>query len=90
MLQQGNAELQEDVVDKDALDRGTSDDGETDEQVAQSFPASDPPSDWSGPRGGGDPDEPLPHGEVVGRSPVPHVPGRTHPGQPVPGTLPRD
>lgn len=115
VLRQDNGELQEDVVEKDELDRpghpparSESSGEDPDEASRESFPASDPPASWAGgpedipdppdtaeaePRGASTPPSvPEPRGpaeRVIERGPVPHVPERADPADPVPGTLPR-
>lgn len=100
-LEQDNGELQEDVVAKEQRrsgDERQTGNGEVDEEVDESFPASDPPSHWSGGDDGGastaGPEQDraasdrAPAGREVGRTPVEDVPQRRRPTDPVPRTLP--
>lgn len=101
-LEQDNGELQEDVVAKKRSrsgDERPKGNGEVDEEVAESFPASDPPSHWSGGDAGGAMSRPeedrapqdrarAPQDRMVGRAPVEDVPERAHPAEAAPGTLP--
>lgn len=67
-------------------------DAELDEEGAESFPASDPPSHWSGGSGSAGDEEEMDaanRGRVVGRAPVEHPPGRRQPDDPLPGSLSR-
>lgn len=86
VLRQDNGELQEDVVAKEAPDDGTPGSSSVDEEGEESFPASDPPSEWAGAAAGEAPDPER----VVERRPVEHVPERAEPSDPVPKTLPND
>lgn len=102
VLRQDNGELQEDVVDR-AIVEGSTHDGppvpnslydELDADGEDSFPASDPPSHWSGmdigtdDHGGYDDSSALTV-RVVDSMPVEDVEERPDPGAPIPGTLPR-
>jgi hypothetical protein len=81
-LRQLNGELQEDVVERQAVDVH----GRPERESEDSFPASDAPSSWAG----GDPHAPLARRDRVEHlGPVPEVPERRHPGEAVPKTLPR-
>ena len=84
MVKQDNGELQEDVVARDHIDGGR-----VDEQVDDSFPASDPPSSWSGPAEGGEGAQRT-RRRIVDRKPAEHPPERAHPGDPKPQTLTKD
>lgn len=83
-VKQENGEVQEDVVEESEL-QPTSADSEAESE--ESFPASDPPSDWAGPDTLG-PDE---HPErIVDSAPLGEVAERDHPADSRPGTLPRN
>ncbi len=94
VVRQDNGELQEDVVPREELARALrqrprDDQGQTDQQSDESFPASDAPSDWAGPGERGPAGTVGGAGEVVEERPVAEVPERAEPGDPVPGTVPR-
>ncbi|HWD54302.1 MAG TPA: hypothetical protein VG346_04230 [Acidimicrobiales bacterium] len=81
VVQQDNGELQEDVMAR-SLAQG----GWLDEEISESFPASDPLSHWAGP--------PRPTSEadrarrqVVHREAMEDAPERDHPEAPLPGTI---
>jgi hypothetical protein len=84
VLQQDNGELAEDVIAKG--EPGDDTDDRVDEEAEESFPASDPPSSWSGHAPAGDP---AGRARVVERNAVAHPPERDAPDDPVPKTLPR-
>ena len=65
------------------------DGGRVDEQVDDSFPASDPPSNWSGPADDGE-DSRRTRERMVHRRPAEHPPERSHPAEPKPQTLTKD
>lgn len=81
---QDNGELQEDVVARCDIDGA-----HIDEQADDSFPASDPPSHWSGPGHRGD-EARRTRRRIVDRRPAEQVPERRHPGEAKPQTLRKD
>lgn len=86
VLKQDNGELAEDVVSKDLTEAGGSEaEGQPERQSEESFPASDPPSTWSGP-GEAVRDRSA---RLVDASPVEDVAERPVPDAPIPRTLPR-
>lgn len=87
VLRQDNGELAEDVLETEAIDTAPERDGELDEQLEGSFPASDPPSTWGGEATEGDDGTQR---RLVDRNEVVHPPERVEPDDPVPKTLPRD
>ncbi|HEY1651739.1 MAG TPA: hypothetical protein VGG09_07640 [Acidimicrobiales bacterium] len=81
VVQQDNGELAEDV-----MERSRADGGWLDEEISESFPASDPLSHWAGPpRPTSEADRA--HRQVLDRQPVEDTPERDHPEAPVPGTI---
>lgn len=84
VVKQDNGELQEDVVSSSHIDGGR-----VDEQVDDSFPASDPPSNWSGPPEESEASQRT-RRRMVHRRPAEHPPERTHPAEPKPQTLRKD
>ncbi len=81
VVQQGNGELQEDV-----MERSVADGGWLDAEISDSFPASDPLSHWAGPpRRTSEADRA--HGQLVHRGPVDNAPELDQPERPAPGTL---
>lgn len=86
VLKQDNGELAEDVVPREETEpAGPDPEDRAERQSAESFPASDPPSTWSGP----DEADRGPRDRLVSSAPVEDVPERPEPGAAIPGTLPR-
>ena len=84
VVKQDNGELQEDVVARSQIDGGR-----VDEQADESFPASDPPSHWSGPAEENEQSR-RNRERIVDRRPAEHPPERSHPAEPRPQTLTKD
>ena len=83
VVQQDNGKQQE-----DATERSNAQGGWLDEEISESFPASDPLSHWAGPpRPTSEADRA--HRQVVQRPVVKDAPERDHPESPVPGTIRR-
>ena len=83
VLRQDNGELAEDVVERARLEADDLDDA-----IACSFPASDATSSWAGADRFSRRRAQL-AARVVHSAAVGEVPGRPHPGDAVPSTLPR-
>ena len=83
VLRQDNGELTEDVVERAQVARD-----ELDEAIACTFPASDALSTWAGADRFRRPANPAAM-RVVEATAVGEVPGRAHPADAVPSTLPR-
>ncbi len=93
VLVQDNGELAEDVVEREVVEQAHRRrhrlDGEPDARGSDlgtdSFPASDPPSSWSGV------DSPVERrsARVLAGAPVEDVPERPDPAAPIPRTIPR-
>jgi hypothetical protein len=81
VVQQDNGELAEDV-----MDRSLADGGWLDEEISDSFPASDPLSHWAGPpRSTSEADRA--HRQLLQRQPVEDAPEQDAAGAPLPGMI---
>jgi len=99
ILRQDNGELQEDIVQRAAVEPLTTEGGpavdmslygDPDSDCEDSFPASDPPSHWAGPEDGDiDVGARPATARLVDTMPVEDVEGRPDPAAPIPGTLTR-